>query len=150
MKKAKFSIIFACFLFQIHCCSVAKSCLTLDRRDCSTPGFPVLHRLPELAPTHIHSDVTQPSRPLSSPSPAFNISQHQGLFPSESALHIRWPKYWSFSFSISPPNEYSGLIQVPPGKHLSFLKMAIFQIHKNATQGNICPELQFCLVTSLR
>ena len=52
----------------------------------------------------------QPSHPLSSPSPpTFNLSQHQGLF-NESVLHIRWPKYWSFSFSISPPQEYSGLI----------------------------------------
>ena len=50
----------------------------------------------------------QPSHPLSSPSPAFNLSQHQGLF--QSVLCIRWPKYWSFSFSISPSNEYSGLI----------------------------------------
>ena len=59
---------------------------------------------------HQVSDAIQPSHPLSSPSPpAFNLSQHQGLF-QESVLHIRWPKYWSFSFSISPSNEYSGLI----------------------------------------
>ena len=52
----------------------------------------------------------QPFHPLSSPSPpAFNLSQHQG-FSNESVLHIRWPKYWGFSFSISPSNEYSGLI----------------------------------------
>ena len=55
------------------------------------------------------SDGIQPSHPLPSPSPpAFNLSQHQGLF-NESVLHIIWPKYWSFSFSISPSNEYSGL-----------------------------------------
>ena len=80
---------------------------------CSTPGFPVHHQLPELAPTHVHqfSDAIQPSHPLSSPSPpAFNFSQHQGLFSSELVLCIRWPKYWSFNFSISPSNEYSGLI----------------------------------------
>ena len=80
--------------------------------DCSTPGFPVHHHLPELAQTHVHwvSDAIQPSHPLSSPSPpAFNLSQHWGFY-NESALHIRWPKYWSFSFSISPSNEYSGLI----------------------------------------
>ena len=50
-----------------------------------------------------------PCHPLSPPSPALNLSPHQG-FSSESALHIRWPKYWIFSFSISPSNEYSGLI----------------------------------------
>ena len=67
---------------------------------------------PEFTQTHVHQvgDAIQPSHPLSSPSPpAFNLSQHQGLF-SESALRIRWPKYWSFSFRISPFNEESGLI----------------------------------------
>ena len=76
------------------------------------PGFPV-HQLPELAQTHVHrvGDGIQPSYLLSSTSPpAVNPSQHQGLFQCESVLHIRWPKYWSFSFSISPSSEYSGLI----------------------------------------
>ena len=62
--------------------------------DCSTPGFPVLHRLLELAQTHAHwvADAIQPSHPLSSPPPpAFSLSQHQG-FSNESVLHIRWPK----------------------------------------------------------
>jgi len=80
--------------------------------DCSMPSFPVHHQLPELTQTHVHrvGDAIQPSHPLLSPSPpAFNISQHR-VFSSESALLIRWPKYWSFSFSISPSNEYSGLI----------------------------------------
>ena len=86
LKKAKFSIIFACFLFHIPCCSVAKLCDS-DPMDCSTPGFPVLHHLPELAPTHIHRDAIQPSRPLSSPSPAFNLSQHQGLSQWVSSSH---------------------------------------------------------------
>ena len=73
--------------------------------DCST-GFPVHHQLPELAQTHVHwiSDTVQPSHPLLNPSLLLS-------FPaSESILHICWPKYWSFSFSISPSNEYSGLI----------------------------------------
>ena len=79
--------------------------------DCSVPGFPVHHQTPELAQTHVHlvGDAIQPTHPLSSPSPpAFNLSQHQGL-SNESVLHIRWPKYWSFTFSINPSNEYSGL-----------------------------------------
>ena len=68
-------------------------------------------KLPELAQTHVHQigDAIQPSHPLSSPSPAFNLSQHQ-VFSSESVLRIRWTKYWGFSFSISLSNEYSGLI----------------------------------------
>ena len=74
--------------------------------------FSVLHQLPELAQTHVYwvHDAIPLSHPLSSPFlPAFNFSQHQSL-SNESSLHISWPKYWSFSFSISPSNEYSGLI----------------------------------------
>ena len=93
--------------------SVAQSCPILcEPMDCSTPGFPIHHQLQELAQTHVNQvgDAIQPSHPLLSPSPpAFNLSQHQGLF-NESVLHIRWPKYWNFSFSISPSSEYSGLI----------------------------------------
>ena len=83
-----------------------------DPMDCGTPGFPVHHQLLEFTQTHVHqvSDAIQPSHPLSSPSPpAPNPSQHQGL-SNESVLHTKWPKYWSFSFSISPSSEYSGLI----------------------------------------
>ena len=94
--------------------SVTQLCPTLyNPMDCSTPGFPVHHQLLQLAQTHIHriGDAIQPSHPLSSPSPsAFNLSQHSGSFSKESVLRIRQPKYWSFSFSISPSNEYSGLI----------------------------------------
>ena len=93
--------------------SVAQSCLILcDPMDCSMPGLPVHQQLLELAQTHVHQvgDAIQPSHPLSSLSPpAFSLSQHQ-FFSSESVLHIRWPKYWKFSFSISPSNEYLRLI----------------------------------------
>ena len=93
--------------------SVPQSCLTLcDPMDCSIPVLPVHHQLLEFTQTHAHwvSDAIQPSHPLSSPSPpSFNLSQHQ-VFSNESVLHIRWTKDWSFSFSISPSNEYSGLI----------------------------------------
>ena len=93
--------------------SVAQSCLTLcDPMDCSTPGFPVHHQLLEITQTHVHwvHDTIQPSHPLLSPfPPAFNLPIIR-VFSSESVLHIRWPKHWSFSFSISPFNEYSGLI----------------------------------------
>ena len=78
----------------------------------STPGLPVHHQLPEFTQTHVLQvgDAIQPSHPLSSPSPsALNLSQHQGLF-DESALRIRWPKCWSFSFNISPSNEDPDLI----------------------------------------
>ena len=93
--------------------SVTQSCLTLyNPMDCSTPAFSFHHQLLELTQTRVHwvHDAIQPSHLLSSPSPpSFNLSQHQGLFKGVSFC-IRWPKYWSFSFSISPSNEYSGLI----------------------------------------
>ena len=93
--------------------SVAQSCLTLcNPMDCSTPGFPVHHQLPEPTQTHVHciSDTVQPSHPLLSPSPPASIFPSIRVFSNESVLHIRWPKYWSFGFSISPSKEYSGLI----------------------------------------
>ena len=101
------------FLLSVQFCSVAQSCLTFcNPMDCSRPGFPVLHQLPELTQTHIHwvSDVIQPSHPLSSPSPpAFNLSQNQGLFKWVGSSH-QVAREWNFSYSISPSNEYSGLI----------------------------------------
>ena len=93
--------------------SSVQSCLTLcDPMDCSTPAFPVHHQFPELAQTHVHwvGDAMQPSHPLLYPSPSASIFLSIRVFSNESVLHIRWPEYWSFSFSISPSNEYSGLI----------------------------------------
>ena len=77
--------------------------------NCSTPGFPVLQHLPEFAQIHVHwvGDISQPFHPLS---PLLLLPSIIRVFSSELALCIRWPKYWSFSFSISPSNEYSGLI----------------------------------------
>ena len=80
--------------------------------NCSTSGLLVHHQLPEFTQTHVHrvSDAIQPSHPLSCPSPpAPNPSQHQ-VFSNESTLHMRWPKYWSFSFSIIPSKEHPELI----------------------------------------
>ena len=92
---------------------MAQSCSTLcNPMNHSMPGLPVDHQLLESTQTHVHwvGDAIQPSHPLSSPfPPAINLSQHQELW-NESALHIRWPKYWSFSFNISPSNEHPGLI----------------------------------------
>ena len=80
--------------------------------DCSTPGFPVYHQLLELAQTHVHqvSDAIQPSHPLSSLLLLPSIFPSIRIFSSDSIFCLRVPKYWSFSFSISPSNEYSGLI----------------------------------------
>ena len=103
--------------------------------NCSTPGLPVHHQLPEFTQTYVHpvGDTIQPSHPLSSPSPpTSNPSQHQDLF-QESALHMRWSKYWSFSFSISRSNEHPGLI--------SFM---IDWFDLLAVQGTLKSLLQHC------
>ena len=83
--------------------SVTQSCPKFQgQMDCNRPGFPVLHNIPGIAQIHVHwvGNGIQPSHPLSLPSPpAFNLSQHQGLYQSVCSSH-RWPKYWNFSFSI--------------------------------------------------
>ena len=100
-----------CTLFQLT--SVAQSCPTLcNPRDCSTPSHPVHHQLPEFSQTLLHwvVDAIQPSHPLLSPSsPAFNLSQHQGLFKWVSSLHQK-AKVLELQLLYQPSNEYSGLI----------------------------------------
>ena len=94
-------------------CSVTQSCPTLwYPMDWSTPSFPVHLHPPEIAQTHVHwvSDAIQPSHPLSPLLFLPSILPSIRVFSNESALHVRWPKYWRFSFNISPSNEYSGLI----------------------------------------
>ena len=91
----------------------AQSCPTLcNPMDCSTLGFPILHYLPELAQTHVHlvSDTIQPFHPLSPLLLPPSIFPSIRVLSSESALRIRWLKYWSFSLSLSPFNEHPGLI----------------------------------------
>ena len=93
--------------------SVAESCPTVcNPMNHSTPGLPAHHQLLEFTQTHAHrvSDAIQPSHPLLSSSLLPPIPPSIRVFSNESALHIRWPKYWSFSFSISPSNEHPGLI----------------------------------------
>ena len=93
--------------------SVAQSCPTLcDPMNHSMPGLSVHHQLPEFTQTHVHrvSDAIQPSHPLSSPLLLPPIPPSIRVFSNESTLCTRWPKYWSFSFNISPFNEHPGLI----------------------------------------
>ena len=92
-------------------CSIAESCPTLwDPIDCSTTVFPALHYLPKFAEIRGHRVGDAVSLILCRPLLLPSIFPSIGVFPSESVLRIRWPKYWSCSFSISPSNEYSGLI----------------------------------------
>ena len=107
-----------CFLFlpvQLCCCSVAKSCPTLcNPMDCSTPGFPVLHYVLEFAPRHAHwVGEVMPFNHLILCHPFLllpPIFPSTRIFSKQSVLRFRWPDYLSFSFSVRPFNEYSGLI----------------------------------------
>ena len=97
------------------CCSVNKSGPTLcDPMDCSTLGSPVLRYLPEFVQIYVHwvSGAIRATHPLSHHSLLPSIFPSIRVFSNESVLRIRWPKYWSFSFSISPSDEYSGLISL--------------------------------------
>ena len=93
--------------------SVAQLCPALcNPMDCSMPGFPAHHQLPELTQTYVHKvdDAIQPSDPLRPLLLLLSVIPSIRVLSNESVLCIRWPKYWNFSFSISPSNEYSGLI----------------------------------------
>ena len=114
--------------------------------DCRKLGLPVHHQLLELTQTHVHQvgDAIQPSHLLLSPSPpTLNPSQHQGL-SNDLVLCIRWPKYWSFSFSISPCNEYSGLISFRMTGWISLLSKGLSQSSPTPQFKNIkCSALSF-------
>ena len=91
--------------------SLSRVRLFVTPMDCSMSGFPVHHQLPEFTQSHVHrvGDAIQPSHLLSSPSSPASIFPQIRVFSNESVFCIRWPKYWSFNFSISPSNEYSGM-----------------------------------------
>ena len=96
------------YVISVQFSSVTQSCPTLcEPMNCSTPSLPVHHQLLEFTQTHVHrvSDAIQPSHSLLSPSLPALIFPRVRVFSNESALRIRWPKYWSFSFNISPFNE---------------------------------------------
>ena len=99
--------------FGCHFSSVAQSCPAFcNPMNHSTPDHPVHHQLPEPTKTRVHlvDDHIQSPHPLASPSPPASIFHSIRVFFNESALCIRWPKYWSFSLNISPSNEDRGLI----------------------------------------
>ena len=122
--------------YSVQFISVAQSCPTLcDPMNRSIPGLPVHHQLPEFTQTHVHrvSDAILPSHPLSSPFPPAPIPPSIKVFSNESTLHMRWPKYWSFSLSISPSNEYPGLVSFK----MNWLDLL-------AVQGTLKSLLQHC------
>ena len=116
----------------------------------SMPGLPIYHQLPESTQTHVHwvGDAIEPSHPLSSPSPLAPIPPSIRVFSNESPLCMRWPKYWSFSFSISPSNEYSGLISF----RMNWLDLLAVQgtlkslLQHHSSKTSILPHSAFLIV----
>ena len=132
-----------------HCCLVSQSCPALwDPMDYSVPGFSVLQYVPKFTETHIHlvDDTIQHLIlfPLLLPS----IFPSIRVFPNEVALCIRWPKYWSFNFNISPSKEYSGLISfgidwfdlLPVQGTLKSLLSTTVQTHQFCAQPSLCSK----------
>ena len=145
--------------FSLFVVVVQKSFPTFyDAMDCSTPGLPVLHHLPEFAQTHVHwvGDAIQPSHPLSSLLLLSSFFPSIRVFSNELVLRIRWTKYWSFSFSMNPSNDYSGLIsfrmdwfdllavQVTPKsllQHFSFPSLSYFFFFNFLKVSTVTSEL---------
>ena len=125
--------------------SVAQSYPTLcNPMNCNTPGFPVHYKLPELTQTHLHrvSDAIQPSHPLSSSSPpGFSLSRIS-VFSNEPVLHIRWPKYWSFSFNIALPMNIQDWFPLGWMGVISLQSKGLSRVFSNTTV-QIQPQDQF-------
>ena len=141
-------------IFPSQFSSVSQSCPTLcNSMNHSTPGLPVHHQLPESTQTHVHciSDAIQPSLPLSSPSPAPSIFPRIRVFSNESALRIRWPKYWSFSFNISPSSEHPELLSF----RMDLLDLLAVQgalkslLQHHSSKASIILRSAFFIVTSI-
>ena len=101
----------------------------------SMPGLPVHHQYPEFTQTHVHrvGDAIQPSHPLSSPSVLPPILPNIRVFSNESTLHMRWPKYWRFSFSIIPSKEIPGLISFRWTGWISLQPKGLSRVFSNTT-----------------
>ena len=142
------------YYFMWSCCSVAQLCLTLCHPvDCSTPGFPVRHHLPELLRLRSIESV-MPSNHLILCYPLLSLPSVFACFRvffNESVLRIRRPKYWSFSFSISPSREYSGLISFRIDGLISLLSKELSRVFScgvrepiSLLKKSVCCDIFFC------
>ena len=125
-----------CIMTSLQRSSVAQSCPNLcDPMDCSRPGLPVHHHLLEFTQTHVHrvGDAIQPSHPLPSPSFLLPIPPSIRVFSNEATLRMRWPKYWSFSFSIIPSKEIPGLIPSEWTGWISLQSKGLSRVFSNTT-----------------
>ena len=102
-------------------------------------GLPVHHQLPEFTQTHVHwvSDAIQPSLPCRSLRLLHSIFPSIRVFSNYSVLPMRWPKYWSFSFNISPSNEHSGLISFRRTGSISLQSKGLSRVFSNTTNQNL-------------
>ena len=127
--------------------SVAQSRPTLcNPMDYSTPRFAIHHQLPELTQTQFHwvGDAIQPSYHLSSTSPTFSLSQHP-VFSNESVVCIRWPKYWRFSFSISPSKNIQGWFPLGLSGLISLQSKGLSKVFSNTPQFKSINSLPFVM-----
>ena len=116
--------------------SVAQSCPTLcDPMNCSMPGLPVHYQLSEFTQTHVHQagDAIQPTHPLSSPFLLPPIPPSIRVLSNESTVPMRWPKHWSFSFSVSPSKEHPGLITFRWTDWISLQSKGLSRVFSNTT-----------------
>ena len=114
-------------------CSVMSD--SLQPMDCSTPGSPVHHQLPELTQTHVHwvGDAIQQSHSLLSPSPPPSVFPSIRVFPNESVLHISWPKYFCLSLSIIPPMNIQNRFPLGSTGLISFQSKGLSRVFSNST-----------------
>ena len=124
------------FLHSVQFSSVAQLYPTLcDPMNCSTLGLPVHHQIPEFTQTHVRQvrDAIQPTHPLSSPSSPAPIPPSIRVFSNESILRMRWPKYWSFSLSISPSNKHPTWCHLRWTDWISLWSKGLSRVFSNTT-----------------
>ena len=133
--------------FFVICHKILSMQYSMQTMNCSTPDFPVHHQLPELTQTHVHciGDAIQPSHPLSSFLLLPSIFPSIRLFSNESVLHVRWPEYWSFTFSRRTSNEHQGLISF----RTDWLDLLAVQVTQESSPTSQFKSINFFVISFL-